>query len=80
MNTRAARKALPGRLEDVVNCLFWKRYIRLHLASNLLTELCVLIQLRTHNPEEAGMMVTLKAAILRKDTKVLTTILGSLQK
>ena len=74
MNTREARKALPHRLDDVLNCLKWKRYIRLHLASNVLTELCTQIRCLSHSSVERGLMEDMLAAILKKDAKRLAEV------
>ena len=67
MNTKQARKALPHRLDDVLACLKWKRYIRLHLASNVLTGLCTRIRCYSHSSVERGLMEDMLAAIVRRD-------------
>ena len=67
MNVRLARKNLEHRTKDVIACLRWKRYIRLHLASNLVTELATSIEYGTRDPVERTLMVSLKSAVLSKD-------------
>jgi hypothetical protein len=71
MNTRKARKAIPHRLQDVITCLKWRRFVRLHLASNLLTELCTVVEHGSRNKVERANMKAMKAAILCKDWKTL---------
>jgi hypothetical protein len=77
MNTRKARKAIPHRLQDVITCLKWHRLVRLHLASNVLTELATVIELRTYNNAERALAKVLKSALLKKDRKVLENVLVS---
>ena len=79
MNTRKARKVLPHRLSDVIACLKWKRYLRLHLASNLCTELATVVEGGTRNQTERGLMILLKSAILSKDRLTLIEILGAIE-
>jgi hypothetical protein len=79
MNTRKARKLIPHRLADVIACLKWHRFKRLHLASNLLTDLVVTVQHGSRNDAEKSAMSALKSAILKKDIATLKSIHGSLQ-
>jgi hypothetical protein len=79
VNTRKARKAMPHRLQDVIACLKWKRYFRLHLASNLLTELATIVQQGSRDEAEKAMMISLKSAVLSKDSQALKEILGALK-
>ena len=79
MNTRKARKAIPHRLEDVIACLKWHRFKRLHLASNLLTELATIVERGSRVQSEKVLMISLKSAILSKDRQALEEILGALK-
>ena len=79
MNTKMARKALPHRFNDVMNCLKWRRYLRLHIASNLLTGLCTVIEHESRNEVESGLMVSLKVALLSKDTVQLREFFAACQ-
>jgi hypothetical protein len=68
MNVRQARKALQHRIDDCLNCLKWKRFVRLHLASNLLTEIATVIEQGSRNRFEREVMVALKSALLAKNS------------
>jgi hypothetical protein len=61
----------------VIACLKWKRYLRLHLASNLLTDLATVVQQGSRNEVERANMKTMKAAILCKDRKTLEVMVKS---
>jgi hypothetical protein len=74
MNTKSARKMLPHRVSDVLACLKWRRYVRLHIASNLLTGLCMRIRCLGHDSVERGLMDDMLAAILKKDAKRLNHV------
>ena len=77
MLVRKARKLLPHRLEDVLQCLKWKRLLRLHIASNILTELATVIEQGSRNNAECALAVVLKSALLKKDQPVLRNVLNS---
>jgi hypothetical protein len=68
MNVKQARKALQHRIDDCLNCLKWKRFVRLHLASNLLTEIATVIEYGSRDHAEREVMVTLKSALLSKNS------------
>jgi hypothetical protein len=70
---------LPHRLQDVITCLKWHRYIRLHLASNLLTELCTVVECGSRNKTESALMVSLKSALLSKDRAQMVETFGAWQ-
>ena len=74
MNTKSARKMLPHRVSDVLACLKWRRYVRLHISSNLLTGLCMRIKCLSRSSVERGLMDDLLAAILKKDAKRLSEV------
>jgi hypothetical protein len=80
MNTKSARKMLTHRVSDVLACLKWKRYIRLHLASNLLTGLCMRIRCLGHDSVERGLMDDMLAAILKKDANALREVFQAWEK
>jgi hypothetical protein len=67
MNVRQARKALEHRIDDCIKCIKWKRFVRLHLASNLLTEIATVIEYGSRDRMERQVMVTLKSALLSKN-------------
>jgi hypothetical protein len=67
MKTRQARKLIPHRFADCLACMKWHRFKRLHLASNLLTELCTIVQQGSRVGSERVLMISLKSAILSKD-------------
>jgi hypothetical protein len=50
----------------------------LHLSSNALTELVTIIEQGSRDREERARMVTLEAALMRKDAKVLQMIRESM--
>jgi hypothetical protein len=79
MNVRKARKEIQHRGSDVLACLKWHRFKRLHLASNLLTELATVVQQGSRNPSERVLMISLKSAVLSKDSQALKEILGALK-
>jgi hypothetical protein len=79
MNVRKARKEIQHRGADVLACMKWHRFKRLHLASNLLTELATVVQQGSRNPSERVLMIALKSAILSKDIQALKEILGALK-
>ena len=79
MNTKDARKAIPHRLDDVIACLKWKRYIRLHLASNLLTELATVVESGSRSHDEKVVMIALKSAVLVNDCGKLKEIREALK-
>jgi hypothetical protein len=79
LNVRKARKEIQHRGADVLACLKWHRFKRLHLASNLLTELATIIQYGSRNGTERVLMISLKSAVLSKDSQALKEILGALK-
>ena len=68
MNVKQARKSLQHRIDDCLNCLKWKRFVRLHLASNLLTEIATVIEYGSRDHVERYVMVALKSALLAKNS------------
>jgi hypothetical protein len=68
VNVKQARKSLQHRIDDCLNCLKWKRFVRLHLASNLLTEIATVIEYGSRDHVERQVMVALKSAVLAKDS------------
>ena len=67
MKTRQARKLIPHRFADCLACMKWHRFKRLHLTSNLLTELCTVVEQGSRIRTESALMISLKSAILSKD-------------
>ena len=75
MNIKIARKTLPHRLNDVLNCLKYRRFLRLHLVTVLVMESIVVIEKQSRDSVESGFMVDLRVALLKKDSKRLNHVL-----
>ena len=79
MLVRKARKLLPHRFQDVMACLRWYRWQRLHIASVLLTEICTVIECGSRDKVERALMISLKSALVSKNVVELREVFAAWQ-